>query len=262
MDGFGLRDDALRTEYAKTSGPVAFVDESFRRADGGERPFYLMSAAVIEQDAAARVREVLLDIAGSTYWHTTESFRSPWGREQIREMVDYLGSGDLWSLLVVQSRIRENDASLEIARRESLARLSHELTRGTGAHATRLIVMEKRRPGVEKSIDDRSISLLLANSIVPHDTTFYPASPAGEPLLWAPDVTAWALRRQLALGDAAWFTPLREAVTVLDVQTGRALNMKQPPEGRSMTPRVRPEVHPQAVVSPDTIRRPGPGGPA
>lgn len=88
MHGFGLTDRALAELYRTTTGPVAFIDESYREPlHSDERPFYSMSAVIVGRDQGALVRDVLMDIPGSTYWHTTEAYRSPAGKRVIKEMI-------------------------------------------------------------------------------------------------------------------------------------------------------------------------------
>lgn len=54
MHGFSLTDSLLAELYRTTTGPVAFIDESYREPlqYGNERPFYSMSAVII-----GRIRE-------------------------------------------------------------------------------------------------------------------------------------------------------------------------------------------------------------
>lgn len=129
MDGFGLRDEKLRTIYSTTSGPVAYIDESYRQPGRGERPFYTMSAAIIGRAEAALVRDVLTDISGSMYWHTTEAYRSQAGQQSIREMMDYLSRAVGLNIITVQADIRRGDDNqMSYARNECLSALAKEVT--------------------------------------------------------------------------------------------------------------------------------------
>jgi len=74
MTSPSLRDPKLAKLYQRTAGAVAFVDESYRAHPlGPERAFYSMSAVTLAKDQLDHVREVLTDIAGGRYWHTTEA---------------------------------------------------------------------------------------------------------------------------------------------------------------------------------------------
>ena len=74
MHGFGLTDPVLNTLYTRTKGPVAFIDESYREPlRSNERPFYMMSAVIVGRNQGSLIRDVLMDIPGSRYWHTTEA---------------------------------------------------------------------------------------------------------------------------------------------------------------------------------------------
>ena len=56
--------ERLRILYARTPGPVVFVDESFRPPGNsyGERPFYTMSGVTIPKESLEIVRKELESI--------------------------------------------------------------------------------------------------------------------------------------------------------------------------------------------------------
>ena len=223
MDGYSLRDDRLREVYATTSGPVAFIDESYRApgfAGRGrpERPFYVLSAVVVERDQAAVVREALTDIPGSLFWHTKDLIKNPVGQQYMREMLDYLSESDMLSIVTVQTDVRVgDDKQMNYARSECLATLTAELTRGAGENAVRLIVMDSRdghSPGLNK-IDQDTVHRLRSAGIIDENVQLQHSGPGKEPLLWTPDVAAWSYRRELAIGDSQWFNRIRETTIQL-----------------------------------------------
>ena len=221
MHGFGLTDRSLAELYRTTSGPVAFIDESYREPlHSDERPFYSMSAVIVGRDQGALVRDVLMDIPGSTYWHTTEAYRTPAGKRVIREMIDYIAGAAEYNIVTVQTQIRRDDPAMKTARHECLGALTKELTRGSGTNAVRLLVIESRNarshPGGDAD-DARVIKQLRSAGTVDRHVHVHHTSPAKEPLLWAADLSVWAFRRNLAVGDKQWFEPLQDISTVLHV---------------------------------------------
>ncbi|KHL01746.1 hypothetical protein [Sinomonas humi] len=223
MDGYSLRDERLKKVYATTSGPVAFIDESYRAPGfvghkGPERPFYVLSAVVVERDQATYVREALTDIPGSLFWHTKDLVKDPTGQQYMREMLNYLASSEMLSIVTVQTDIRiGDDKQMNYARAECLSTLTAELTRGTGENAVRLIVMDSREPKIAhgNKIDQDTIHRLRTTGIIDENVQLQHSGPGREPLLWTPDLAAWAYRRELAIGDGSWFNHIRETTIQL-----------------------------------------------
>lgn len=221
MHGFGLTDRALAELYRTTTGPVAYIDESYREPlHSDERPFYSMSAVIVGRDQGALVRDVLMDIPGSTYWHTTEAYRSEAGKRVIKEMIDYIADAAEYNIVTVQTQIRKDDPSMKTARHECLGALTKELTRGSGPNAVRLLVVESRNARVHPGgdVDDAHvIKQLRSAGSIDRNVNVHHTSPGREPLLWAADLSVWAFRRNLAVGDKQWFEPLQGISTVLHV---------------------------------------------
>lgn len=221
MSGFGLGDPSLEQLYARSTGHVVFIDESFREPlRNDEHPFYAMSGVIVDRDQGSVVRDALMDIAGGRYWHTTESYRSAAGQNAIHELVDYLATAADWNIVTVQTSIRRDDRDMAIARAETLTALTAEVTRGTGPSAARLLVMESRNkrayPSGDRD-DKETIARLRSAGMIDRQTTVHHTSPGREPLLWAPDLSAWAFRRHVALDDDRWFKPLESISTVVHV---------------------------------------------
>lgn len=223
MDGHSLRDEQLRGAYATTSGPVAFIDESYRGPgfighSGPERPFYVLSAVVVERDQATYVREALTDIPGSLFWHTKDLIKDPVGQQYMREMLDYLASSEMLSIVTVQTDVRiGDDTQMNHARAECLSTLATELTRGRGENAVRMIVMDSREPYSPQanSRDQDTIHRLRSTGIIDENVQLHHSGPGKEPLLWTPDLAAWSYRRELAVGDTLWFDRIRETTIQL-----------------------------------------------
>jgi hypothetical protein len=221
MHGFGLTDRSLAELYRTTTGPVAFIDESYREPlHTDERPFYSMSAVIVGRDQGALVRDVLMDIPGSRYWHTTDAYRTPAGKRVIGEMINYIAGAAEYNIVTVQTQIRRDDPGMKTARHECLGALTKELTRGSGNNAVRLLVVESRNakvhPGGDAD-DARVVRRLRSAGSIDRAVHVHHTSPAREPLLWAADLSVWAFRRNLAVGDRQWFEPLEGISTVLHV---------------------------------------------
>lgn len=66
-------------------------------------------AVIVGRDQGALVRDVLMDIPGSTYWHTTEAYRSAAGKRVIKEMIDYIAGAAEYNIVTVQTQVRKDD---------------------------------------------------------------------------------------------------------------------------------------------------------
>src|SRR6476661_4792744 len=253
MHGFGLRDSHLAELYRTTTGPVAFIDESYREPlHSDERPFYSMSAVIVGRDQGALVRDVLMDIPGSTYWHTTEAYRTPAGKRVIKEMIDYIAGAAEYNIVTVQTQIRRDDPAMKTARHECLGALTKELTRGSGINAVRLLVVESRNarshPGGDAD-DSRVIKQLRSAGTVDRHVHVHHTSPAKEPLLWAADLSVWAFRRNLAVGDKQWFEPLQDISTVLRVDGADVSVKRSNPHLPQQSPGVQQTVSHESGLS-------------
>lgn len=253
MHGFGLTDRPLAELYRTTTGPVAYIDESYREPlHSDERPFYSMSAVIVGRYQGALVRDVLMDIPGSTYWHTTEAYRSAAGKRVIKEMIDYIAGAAEYNIVTVQTQIRKDDPSMKAARHECLGALTKELTRGSGPNAVRLLVVESRNARVHPGgdADDAHVikQLRSAGSIDRHVHVHH-TSPGREPLLWAADLSVWAFRRNLAVGDKQWFEPLQGISTVLHVDGADVSVKRSNPHLPQQSPGVQQTVSHESGLS-------------
>lgn len=246
MKGFGLTDPALERLYGDVTGPVAFIDESYREPlRSNERPFYMMSAVIIGPTQGELVRDVLMDIPGSRYWHTTEAYRTEPGKRVIGEMIDYLAEAVDYNIITVQTEVRRDDPGMHQAREESLSALAKEVTRGQGEGAVRLLVAESRNskfyPGGD-SADARVIKRMRSAGALDRSVHIHHTSPGKEPLLWAADLSVWAFRRTVAVGDQQWFAPLEDISTVLHVNGADVSVKRSNPHLPQPSPGVQPTV--------------------
>lgn len=228
MTSPSLRDPRLVELYPRTPGAVAFVDESYReRPFGNERPFYSMSAVTFSREQLDQVREVLTDIAGGRYWHTTEA--NEYGRgEDIARMGRFLARESQWNVVAVETTVQDVPNGLGRARSTCLAAVAREVQRGAGPNAVRLIVADRNRDEHVNEADRRTMDRLREAGNIDRHVGLYHGRMGQEPVLWAADLVSWSVYRNLAVDDGRWIEPLRDVLTVLDARTGTAVDMKQP----------------------------------
>lgn len=68
-------DPVLGKAYANTTGAVAYLDEMFHHGENGAARFCVFTAVVVERTGMSLLREELREIAGGTFWHTTDELR-------------------------------------------------------------------------------------------------------------------------------------------------------------------------------------------
>lgn len=209
--------------YAQFPGqPISFLDEAYRGFERpGEPPFYIFTAVIVEQRDMETIRKDLLEMAGSTYWHTSEALRTPDGRALAKDMLGYLMDGSEPCLVAKKVSIDPSDRSLEEARRTCFQALAVTLTLGVegisppvGVH-----VIEKRNTRELQKIDTRSHSDLIGSGAVPRTSRLVQASPSDDRLLWLPDVVSSAVRRSVAFGDNGMFDVVRDRIHFLPSST-------------------------------------------
>lgn len=235
----------LTTAYARTSGPVAFIDESYRtQPEQGERAFYSMSAVTFDQGDFVKIRADLRRAAGRNYWHSTEAFRE--GRfADISAMSDVVATHAQWNIVTIQVPVHAGEGAVLQARSNCLGAIAREVTRGAGAGAVRLLVVDRNKDERLNRLDVDLLKHLRTTNRVARDVTVRHASMGAEPLLWAADVVSWSAYRTLAVGDQRWLAPIQEVLTVLNAETSLPLNMKQPQAAAAS----------DAVASPPGARR-------
>lgn len=194
---------------------VAFLDEAYRGFERpGEQPFYLFTAVIVKPDDMESMRKELLDITGSRYWHTSESLRTPDGRDRAKEMLEYLIDGIEPILIAKKVAVDPADGTLEGARRTCFRRLAVGLTSGVEdvCEPVRLIVMERRNTTALLKMDSRTFSDLVSEGAVPRASRLVQASPSDDRLLWLPDAVSSAVRRSMAVGDDAMYDIVKKGV--------------------------------------------------
>jgi len=215
----------LARAYASCkSTHVAFIDESYvipKHADAVS--FYYAAAYVAPMSAHADIRAELVDIVGGTYWHSTEAHQDEDRRPVIHELCAYVGAGDdsEYVVLAVRSPIDVDDKDGEVARALCLnALLSDLYSRGVA-----LSVVEERRHTKQRNRDEIIVKdLRRANGIGRMQVHF--TTPSIEPLLWVPDVVAFAQSHETRGNDFGYIKGCAHKLFMLEVH---APEKQQPP---------------------------------
>lgn len=211
----------LENYYQRQSGPIAFIDESFR---GNERPdefpFYILSATLIESRQLGEVRESLKIAAQGTFWHTTSAYRDR-NLSSIWRMIDVVSNAVLGVRIAIQ--VDFEAGSLEHARRECLVQLSALLSKeGCG-----LAIYEKRNTRAKNSSDAS-----LMNRVKSFDPqaglAVVGSHPEIEPMLWCPDLVSWCMRQEVTVRKRLWFEDFRVVSQVIDVSGKYSEKAKRP----------------------------------
>lgn len=191
--------------YARTKGPVAFLDESYQAPKDtahGEKTFYIFTAVLVATKDFDALRDGLVEIAGERYWHTTDALRD--GRlEDIRDMLEFLGDGGEPCVIAHKVAVANEDAEAELARKICYQALAVELASGRpGAwDPVDLLLMEERNQSHLKNNDAATHKALVTDKRIPRQTRLLQVSPAAELLLWLPDVVSSVFRRTLTHSD-------------------------------------------------------------
>ncbi|AXK88482.1 hypothetical protein SAMN05421776_1283 [Nocardia farcinica] len=206
MDQNAAKRAIVDDAYRRSRGPVAFLDESYQVPDPVVAPaetFYIFTAVVVEFDQMDELREGLVEIADSTWWHTTKALMDDDGRARTRDMLEFLGEGPETCIIAFQVPVDGGDHDGEIARRACYRGLAIELAAGR-ANAwdpVDLFVLEERNQQNFRSKDKLNHKELIAEKQIPQPTRLLQTSPAVERLLWLPDLVSSAYRRSLTHSD-------------------------------------------------------------
>jgi len=208
----------LEKAYANTAGAVAYLDETFHRAAVVGDRFYVITAVLVERDEMRALRDGMRELAGSTFWHTTDQLLTEDGRRRAHAMLDFLGSGNEICVIAHHIRVDDADTDLEHARRDCLRAVATRLSAGTAPlHApVSLLVIEQRNPRNLSNLDRKSIQQMRVEGLIHRSMQTVLTSPKYEHLLWLPDLVALAYRRTFTHGDDSLFSPVRHAVHFVD----------------------------------------------
>lgn len=221
FDGDGFSDPKLRVLYDNSSGPIAFIDESYRAPSQAleGNAFYILTAVVIARPRIVAVRDRLLEIANGTKWHTTEVARVDGGRAAIVRMTEYLASCST-SIVAYRAGIPATDRFAEQARALCFRSLLTDLCVCGTLALNGAVVYERRRDTSQLQADGRTISGLRRANGIHRALAVHPGSPASEFLLVAPDAVAWSTRQLTATNDKRFLEPLSRtsAIRIVNVR--------------------------------------------
>ncbi|MFA3899738.1 hypothetical protein ACKAMS_32455 [Rhodococcus sp. 5A-K4] len=188
--------------YQRTTGPVAFLDESYQAPDGvaaHRDTFYVFTAVIVELDAMDELRVGIEDIADGTYWHTTKALQTTSGIDQTRDMLDFLADGHEACVIAHQIPVGADDTDAQTARTACYRQLAIELGAGRDDvwPAIDLFVLEERNQSNFRNKDKADHKALVSEKLIPRNTRLLSTSPRHEHLLWLPDLVSMAYRRTL-----------------------------------------------------------------
>lgn len=205
----------LASQYARSEGSVAFVDESYstprQRPEGS---FYIVTGVVIELHRLMEFRNHLQEIADSDFWHTTDLARNQAGRDLIERMTCLVAESATiihWIHRPIEASDKEGERARVKTFKQALVDLASQDLPERG-----LVVYEKRRDDFQLRADERVIHELRSRGQISRDFLIQPASPAIESALWAADTLAWGFR-QLTQGSSSKYFELQQHVAQIRI---------------------------------------------
>lgn len=189
------------------------MDESFRSPSEARDSFYILCAVVIPKSKVFKVRDELRAMVGKRYFHATESGRHDDGQMLIRKMARYLAI-EAKPVLVVIEQLQKSDRDAEIAREQATRALWKELAENE-LYLTGTVVYERRMRGVQDQSDLRIFNNLKRLKLPGNKLKVLGIASKHEPLLWAPDLVAWAFRRAYDDADNTYFGALTRVSKII-----------------------------------------------
>ncbi|MFE5702206.1 hypothetical protein [Rhodococcus koreensis] len=198
--------DIVAAAYQRTTGQVAYLDESYQAPDPTitqSNTFYVFTAVVVHKDAMIELRKGLGEIAEGSWWHTTKALLEDTGRKKTRGMLEYLAEGFEACVIAHKVPVESGDHDAEKARRACYRGLAIELAAGSPGKwdPVELLVLEERNQMNFRNKDKRNHVELVSEKKIPRNTRLLQTSPKFERLLWLPDVVSSAYRRTLTHRD-------------------------------------------------------------
>lgn len=203
----------LLSRLRAAKGPLAFVDESFRSPSEAKDSFYILYAVVIPKSNLFKVRNTLREIVGKDYFHATESGRREDGQMLIRKMARYL-SQEVRPVLVIIEQLAKSDRDAEAGREQATRALWKELSENE-LYLTGTVVYERRMRGVQDRSDLRIFNTLRRLKLPGSKLNVIGVATKNEPLLWAPDLVAWAFRQAYDDADNSYFNSLTRVTKII-----------------------------------------------
>lgn len=209
----GSVQQSLAKFYARSgSGPVAFVDESFRVGQPG-RTFYVMAAALFERHELVARRQALATATGGRVLHATDWFREG-EHAALQRVLVWAQANVSWHYLTVETPLPTGQSS-DKARRACLQTLLSMLSE-TKVHT---LVLDTRGRKVLDQQDQTVAHELRTSGDIPRHTALRHVDDHHELLLGCADLVAWSARRLLTHTDTRWWPHLAPVTTVVEANT-------------------------------------------
>lgn len=212
-----LLDNYLRRHH----GPVAYIDESYRKSRGAAVPgFYILAATIFQSHEITLVRQGLRQASALTRWHTTDQYH----------LGNYLGIqrvgseiGKWSSKSIVAFDVFGEESDLEFSRKKCL----YQLIRQLEDKDCSMIVYERRNTRFQVNSDTALTAKLASFGHISRSTRILGSSPAAETLLWAPDLVAWSLRRLVTSDELQWLQALGQTVEISFISETTKTSVKE-----------------------------------
>ena len=189
------------------------MDESFRSPSEARDSFYILCAVVIPKSKVFAVRNGIREIVGKSYFHATELGRHENGQMLIRKLARYLAL-EVKPILVVIEQLPKSDRDAEGARELATRALWKELAENE-LYITGTVVYERRMRGVQDQSDLRIFNSLKRLKLPGNKLKVLGIATKKEPLLWAPDLVAWAFRQAYDDADNSYFSALTRVSKII-----------------------------------------------
>lgn len=174
-----------------------YLDESYSVPDVYESgSFYILTAVQFSYGDLEGTRKTLRDIAEKDRWHTTDELRTSDGKERTVEMLEQLDSWGDEHLISVEVPLQAG-GDLEEARGDCLRALVEHAYGETRSRHPKGLVFEQRLRKLDDDRDRRLVKRLRREGLLPREAGVAWVSPSDEHLLWTPDITCMAYRRQI-----------------------------------------------------------------
>lgn len=174
-----------------------YLDESYSVPDEYEDgSFYILTAVQVCYRDLQGTRKTFREIANKDFWHTTDELRSTDGKERTVEMLEQLASWGDEHFISVEIPI-ESSNDLEEARGDCVRALVEHVFGANRGTFPKGLIFEKRLRRIDDDRDRRLIKRLRVEGLLPREVGAAWVSPSEEILLWAPDITCMAYRRQI-----------------------------------------------------------------
>ena len=189
------------------------MDESFRSPSEDKDSFYILCAVVIPKKRIFAVREGIREVVGKGRFHATELGRHDDGRMVIRRLARFLAL-EVKPVLVVIEQLQNSDRDAERAREMATRALWKELAENE-LYLTGTVVYERRMRGAQDQSDLRIFNNLKRLKLPGNKLKVLGIATKREPLLWAPDLVAWAFRQAYDEADNSFFSALSRVSKII-----------------------------------------------